>query len=73
MKHPPKITCDICEIVKGETNHWFMWHSITVGIQQRISFLTWSEEELQQQQYGSKGHVCGQDCAAKLLMRELSK
>jgi hypothetical protein len=67
MKHPPKITCDICTVEKKDTNNWIMWQEGTES--KHIIFRPWDNERFREQAEGTSGHVCGQDCAAKLLMR----
>jgi hypothetical protein len=72
MEHAPKITCDVCPAVKGEVNHWFRyrrWVEPTRDGKEinSITFMPWDDPLAKT----AEGHVCGQDCAAKMLIRHL--
>lgn len=60
-------SCDVCEVQKGATNHWFVggvfgdtgafvqpWAAATTTLSNNV-------------------HLCGLDCAAKWLLRKLEK
>lgn len=62
-------TCDVCGIERGPANHWFVvvladspeWH---------IWFHKWTP--LAVRKWGNAKHLCGQECAHKLLSSYLS-
>jgi hypothetical protein len=57
-------TCDGCGIVKTKLNHWFL-----IGSNDGFWILPWSDA-LQIKEYR---HVCGHQCAHKLLDEFLQK
>lgn len=63
-----KVICDGCGIFKGETNHWYM---IYIGGSHGP---TWQIFEWDLVNYPEKIlHVCGHECAHKLLDEFLQK
>jgi hypothetical protein len=66
MAWAEQFTCDGCGVAKKQVNHWFL---IGNGINDGFWILPWSEA-LQIKEYR---HVCGHQCAHKLLDEFLQK
>jgi hypothetical protein len=57
--------CDVCEVQKRETNHWFVVSTEAPGY---FAVRTW-ENAGSMVKSPSASHVCGLECATKLLAR----
>ena len=56
--------CDVCGVVRGEANHWILYSQ--AAPRGFISFGPWSDDAAK-----THGHLCGEQCANKLLHRRL--
>ncbi|MGH9616293.1 MAG: hypothetical protein ACRD28_06080 [Acidobacteriaceae bacterium] len=75
MAWDESFTCNICGVVKLESNHWWM---ITLGnvfcfnqgqLSQQFTLAPWNDEESRNPDLY---HVCGEGCAMKALERFMS-
>lgn len=57
--------CNICEIPKGETNHWIMART---GAKNDIRFTPWNKSGALRV---GTNHLCGEGCASKRLSQHL--
>jgi hypothetical protein len=63
MRKPESYTCDGCPEVRGPGNHWLL-----VNNEGSPRFSEWSDADAKDER---TGHVCGQQCAVKLLSQWL--
>jgi hypothetical protein len=66
MKNETSIKCDVCALIKAETNHWLGARYNAPAKQ--IQFRPWSEWTLVEDM---THHACGQGCALVLMERYL--
>lgn len=60
-----KVTCDVCEIERGPSNHWVMVASLG---EHGITFEPWDNHN-----YLARGHICGTEGASKLVARAIDE
>jgi len=64
MAFSQKVTCDVCGIERGPSNHWILYIIAPAG---NIIFSAWDAS------YRITGHLCGSGCAAKLLSQKIEE
>lgn len=56
--------CDVCKRQRGEANHWLLYEGYDTLF---LTFRKWREDLAQ-----TWGHLCGEECAIRLLHRHLA-
>jgi hypothetical protein len=73
MAKTEKYTCDVCGAERLEANHWFVGalsKRISTVLPLHFTFYVWATGRNVQE--AKLFHLCGQDCAHKLLDQFLS-
>jgi hypothetical protein len=60
-----KITCDNCQIIKENSNHWMLWRVLNGGL-----FLSPWSKAYRNSKYG---HICGSACASSMLSKSIGE
>ena len=63
-----QVKCDVCKEIRGPSNHWILFSTTATEAAGALLVMPWDDDEAQHEDVT---HVCGRQCAHKILDRYL--